>query len=142
MRELTIFDAMDRLFDQVNKIKEEGVDSFIERTNYPRADVYNTPDFKEYVIECSVPGMTQDQIKVQIEDGNVVVSGEAQEKFKAGKVYSNEIKRSRWQRTFRFGRGVVESDGISCSLKNGILKITIKNANVSKDSVPIEIEVN
>jgi HSP20 family protein len=100
----------------------------------PMADVSETED--SYVIEIDVPGVSKDQIDVQLNDRELVVTGEIRE-------HPHDRRHRRMRRTGRFEfrtllPGEVNPDRVSAQLNDGVLSITVPKAEVAK---PRHIEV-
>jgi HSP20 family protein len=101
----------------------------------PMADVSETDD--AYVIEIDVPGVNKDQIDVQLNDRELVVTGEIKER-------EHDRRHRRMRRTGRFEfrtilPGEVNADRVSAQLNDGVLSVTVPKAEVAK---PRHIQVS
>lgn len=116
---------MDRVFSKLfpNSTKELG-GSFFESRAYPRVDVRETD--AEFILEAEVPGLSKDQVKVEVKNDTLFVRGEKREdEKKEGKYNVREIKRSSFIRTFSLPPDVVDKDKIKAKFKEGILEVRI-----------------
>lgn len=104
----------------------------------PSADI--TEDEKEFQILMDIPGMDKDDIKVNIQDGRVTVTGERKTEEKEEK--ADFIRQERYYgsffRSFKLSEKVKEDD-IKASFKEGVLKLLIPKAEVVK---PKTIKIN
>jgi HSP20 family protein len=103
----------------------------------PLADLSETDD--AYVVKVDVPGVSKDQIDVQVQDRQLTVSGEIPEPQE--KDGSRQHRRSR--RTGRFELqtylpGDVNADAVRGELADGVLTLTVPKAETSK---PHKIEI-
>ncbi|MCW2504410.1 MAG: heat-shock protein [Actinomycetia bacterium] len=101
----------------------------------PQADVSENDD--AYVVELDVPGAQRDKIDVQVDDREVVVTGEIPEQ-------KRDRRHSRGRRYGRFEfrtvlPGEVNAERVSAQLHDGVLTITVPKAETSK---PRHIEVS
>ncbi len=106
----------------------------------PLVDI--SEDDQEYLIKAELPGIDKDQVKVSVEDGMLVISGErSSEKEEKNRKYQGvERAYGRLIRTFNVPD---DADGtkVKAEFKNGILKVHLpKDENAKPKS--IEIKVN
>jgi len=135
----------DRLFDEFNKTlfpefsKNFGID-FFERGAYPKVDVVEYED--RIAIEAGVPGMSKDDISIEIENDSIVISGNKQEKKCDENPCSQfrELKRSSFKRSFALSENI-DKDNISAEVKDGILSVTLKKKVVDKQNKSRKIEI-
>ena len=102
----------------------------------PLADVSETDD--AYTVEVELPGVRKDQINVELNDRELVISGEIPEPSE-----EDGQRRRRSRRTGRFEfrtvlPGEVNPDGVSANLSDGVLSVKIPKAEEAK---PRRIEV-
>lgn len=113
----------------------------------PAVDVIENEN--SYIIEVEVPGYSQEEIDVQVEDNVLTVSAspaveqpdqeQSEEKEKAEGTYLiRERSRSRFSRSFSLPKDV-DVEQIEGSYKNGILRLELAKAAESK---PRSIKVN
>ena len=90
-------------------------------------------DDKAVTVIAEVPGMSEEDIEIVVEDGMLTIKGEKKsEREKKGKnYYLSERKFGSFSRAFRLPEGVLE-DQISADFDKGILKVTMPKAVVAK----------
>ena len=101
----------------------------------PLADVSETDD--AYVVEVDLPGANRDQIDIQVQDRELVITGEIPESEQQGR---------RHRRTRRTGRfefhtylpGDVNADSVNAQLSDGVLTVTVPKSEKTK---PRHIEI-
>jgi HSP20 family protein len=101
----------------------------------PLADVSETDD--AYSVHVELPGISRDQIDVQLMDRELVVSGEINEQ-------ENGKRRRSSRRTGRFEYqtvlpGDVKPDEVSAELADGVLTVTVPKSEAAK-SRQIEVK--
>ena len=120
----------------------------VEMPWVPLADLSETED--AYVAKVELPGVGKDQIDVQLQDRELVVSGEIPEQEQDGQDGQNEGqnggRRRRHRSTRRTGRfelrawlpGDVNADAVQGELTDGVLTLTIPKSEAAK---PRKIEI-
>jgi HSP20 family protein len=107
----------------------------------PLADLSETDD--AYVVKAELPGVHKDQVNVQLQDRQLVITGEIPEpEPEAG----NGHQRRRHHSSRRTGRfelrtylpGDVNADAITAQLSDGILTMTVPKSEAAK---PRKIEI-
>jgi len=108
----------------------------------PLADISETDD--AYVIEAELPGVTKDNLKVELNDRELVISGEIpmQEEEKE-KEKEKRLRRRRTRRTGRFELrtllpGDVNPDAVTANLSDGVLTVRVPKAQAAK---PRRVEI-
>lgn len=111
----------------------DGLGKFERNLHFsPRVDVAENKD--AYSIRVSLPGMKKDEIKVETEDGFVIISGER--KFKKEndeKFHAIENFYGNFQRSFELPANV-DASKIDATLTDGILTILIPKVDEVKNS--------
>ena len=116
----------------------------VEMPWVPLADLSETED--AYVVKVELPGVGKDQIDVQLQDRELVVSGEVQEQDQDGQDGGQNGGRRRHRSTRRTGRfefrawlpGDVNADAVQGELTDGVLTLTIPKSEAAK---PRKIEI-
>jgi HSP20 family protein len=101
----------------------------------PLADVSETDD--AYVVEVDLPGANRDQIDIQVQDRELVITGEIPESGQEGRRH----RRSRRAGRFEFHTylpGDVNADSVNAQLSDGVLTVTVPKAEKAK---PRHIEI-
>ena len=115
----------------------------VEMSWVPLADLSETED--AYVAKVELPGVGKDQIDVQLQDRELVVSGEIPEEEEKQDGGHNGGRR-RHRSTRRTGRfelrawlpGDVNADAVQGELSDGVLTLTIPKSEAAK---PRKIEI-
>ena len=105
---------------------------------YPAVDVLESKD--AYLIRAELPGMTREDIKVEVKDGNLVLSGERKSEKPADGVEYRHVERiaAKFWRSFSLPE-TAKQDGIEATYKEGILEIRVPKAEEAK---PRQIEIS
>jgi HSP20 family protein len=92
----------------------------------------------EYELTVETPGLTRDDIKVDIEKGTLTLSGEKEVTVdsQTERVIRRERRAGSFKRSFRFQD--IDEDKISATYENGLLTIVVPKAESAK---PKQIEV-
>lgn len=96
-----------------------------ERSWVPALDVWETD--QDYVYAFDLPGIPEERISVEFEDGMLTVSAERErtEPADADRFYRYERRFGSFSRTLGLPQGVQDED-ISASYENGVLEIHVK----------------
>jgi len=109
----------------------------------PLADLSETDD--AYVVKAELPGVNKDQVNIQLQDRELVISGEVPEP-EDGKSNGNGNGSRRHHSSRRTGRfelrtylpGDVNADAITAQLSDGVLTLTVPKSEAAK---PRKIEI-
>jgi HSP20 family protein len=97
----------------------------------PAVDVEETSD--HLVLRAELPGMTRDDIDVELEDGVLTIQGEKKEERRdegsQGLLYERQW--GMFTRRFTLPRAV-DPDGISATYNNGVLTVRVPKAEEAK----------
>ena len=121
------------LFDEVRAPAQSSASKW-----YPAVDVLESKD--AYLIRAELPGMTREDIKVEVKDGNLVLSGERKSEKPADGVEYRHVERiaAKFWRSFSLPE-TAKQDGIEATYKEGILEIRVPKAEEAK---PRQIEIS
>ena len=119
----------DKMFDQLvsaqfpEMTKTVGVNP-MSNTAYPKVNVYEYDDKVGIVAE--IPGLTKKQLKVEVEDSVLTISGDKHSVWDdaKAKVLRRELKQSSFKRSFTLGE-LLDGDNVSANFKDGILSVEI-----------------
>jgi HSP20 family protein len=126
---------MDRLFED---FFERGPFRAIERGWEPAVEVADTKD--TVVVKAQVPGMSKENLQVNVTDGTLTLKGEMKEEEK-------KEEKNYFRREFRYGAFTrtillpvaVQADKTTAQLKDGVLEVTIPKAEQAKvKEIPIQ----
>ena len=122
-----LFDGNDHSEMQPNKSKW-----------YPAVDVLESKD--SYLVRAELPGMKKEDIKVEVKDGTLVLTGESKSEKPAEGVEYRHVERvaSKFWRSLSLP-DTVKQDGIVATYKDGILEIRVPKAEEAK---PRQIEIS
>ncbi|MEX0769531.1 MAG: Hsp20/alpha crystallin family protein [Balneolaceae bacterium] len=122
-------DVLDEFFNEAVSNRKH---SFV-----PRIDVSETE--KQYEIDVQLPGMKREDIKVQLEDGRLNISGERKlENETEGKTFHKvESSYGSFTRVFQLPDNI-DQDSVKATYENGILTVSIGK---SKDKVQKQISI-
>ena len=103
----------------------------------PSADVSETDD--AYVIHVEMPGVNKDQVEVQLQDRELVISGEIPEPESDENARQHRSSRRTGRFEYRtYLPADVKADQVSAQLADGVLKVTVPKSEAAK---PRRIEV-
>jgi len=113
---------------------------FTSKFSFPKSDISETED--KFIIEAAVPGLSKDDIKIEIkdyEDGKYLsLSGKKSQSIEEDKknYIHKEIKHSSFSRTFPLGDNVKDTD-IVATFKEGMLTIEVpkKEKTITKNKI-------
>ncbi len=129
----SLFNELDR---GLNHLMNEVLHSDSGSERVPPLSVY---EFEEnYVVECDLPGVTLEDITLQIDDGVLNISGSRHSPLaNDGTVKVDERSFNDFSRKLHLSKDI-NPDGIDAELGNGVLKVTIpKSASV----VPRQVNI-
>jgi len=102
----------------------------------PLADLSETED--AYVVQVELPGVRKDQIDVQFQDRELVISGDFPPP-ESGKGRRHRSSRRTGRFEFRtYLPGDVKADAVSAQLTDGVLTVTVPKSEAAK---PRKIEI-
>lgn len=103
-----------------------------------KVDVQETD--KQYLIEAELPGVSKDELNIELNDGRLTISVQREENINNDK--KNYIHRER--RYSSMSRSIyladAKSEGIKAKLENGVLNIDIPKEAKPNNSFKINIE--
>ncbi|EMS67899.1 hypothetical protein TRIUR3_21260 [Triticum urartu] len=105
-----------------------------------RIDWKETPE--AHVFKADVPGLKKEEVKVEVDDGNVLqISGERNKEQEQKTDTWHRVERSsgKFLRRFRLPDNV-KSEKIKAAMENGVLTVTVPKAEAKKPDVkPVQI---
>jgi len=109
-----------------------------QQSNYPAVDVLESND--AYLVRAELPGMKKEDIKVEVQDGTLTISGESKSETPAEGVEYRHVERvaTKFWRSFSLPE-IAKQDGIEAAYKDGILEIRVPKAEEAK---PRQIEIS
>jgi len=105
---------------------------------YPAVDVLESKD--SFLIRAELPGMKREDIKVEVKDGTLVLSGERKSEKPAEGVEYRHVERvaAKFWRSFSLPE-TAKQDGIEATYKDGILEVQVPKMEEAK---PRQIEIS
>ncbi|MFS7902666.1 putative small heat shock protein HSP20 [Helianthus anomalus] len=100
-----------------------------------RVDWKETPE--AHVFKADLPGMKKEEVKVEIEDGNILqITGErnVEKEDKNDKWHRVERSSGKFTRRFRLPENA-KLDQVKAAMENGVLTITVPKEEVKKPDV-------
>lgn len=107
---------------------------------YPKVDISETE--KDILVTANVPGMSADDISIEVDDDTLVISGKVEKEEKEGKegetFYRYEREYGEFRREFALP-SKVNKDAVKASTKNGVLRIVLpKVASESRKKIEVK----
>ena len=136
-RELnTLQTEMNRLFDSVFDAPRGGNGGAMRRW-MPAMDLVETED--HFVLRADLPGMSEEDIKIEVEDGTLTVSGErkAEHEQRDEGYYRVERAFGSFSRSLTLPKGV-DPEGVTASFDRGVLEVRVPKPEERK---PRRIEI-
>ncbi len=132
----TLQNEMNRLFGSVFDTPAQGNGGTLRRW-MPAMDLLETGD--HFVLRADLPGMSEDDIKIEFEDGTLTVSGErkAEHEEKREGFYRVERAAGAFARSLTLPEGV-DAEKIEASFDKGVLEVHIPKPEQRK---PRRIEI-
>ncbi len=133
---LRTLDLMQRRFDRAFDGWPERRPRTAARPAWPLANVFETKE--AFVVKAEVPGLSEADVSVTVEEDALVVRGERKLEVPAGyRVHLRERAPVAFTRKLPLP-GRIDSDAVSATLDRGVLTITLPKA---KDALPRQISV-
>ena len=128
-------DLFDDMFDLREPMRGHGSKERME------CDIYEKDG--KYVVEASAFGFNKGDIKVEAEDGNIIITAEKKEDSKEENEDKKYLRRERHfhskvQRAFYLGD--IDEENIKASFDNGVLKVEVPKKSIESNRKYIDIE--
>ena len=140
------FGSMLDMYDRINKLFEEdlmGQDKDAQlssRAWNPAADIYETKD--DFVFKVELPGISKEDIKVELTGDNLSIKGERKEEKEVKKEEYHRVERycGSFTRSFRLPKNA-DGQNMKAAMKEGILELRIPKMEEAKTkAIPINIQ--
>jgi HSP20 family protein len=95
----------------------------------PMADVFETED--EYIVEAELPGAHKDDIDVELNERELVVSGEVTER-EGGRLRRKERRRGRFEYRV-YLPGDIDQEDVHAELTEGVLTVTVPKSRTERN---------
>ena len=101
----------------------------------PLADLSETDN--AYVVKVDLPGVNKDQVDIQLQDRELVISGEITDDQNGARRHRSTRRTGRFEfRTYLPGE--VNADAVTAQLSDGVLTVTVPKSEAAK---PRKIEI-
>lgn len=121
-----LFNDWDRMFNLT-----PGLNAYDEREFAPATDVSETDDC--YMVSIDLPGLKKEDIKIDVADNVLNVSGERrnESKFDDGQTHRVERSYGSFKRSFTLPRAVT-ADEIEAHFENGVLDVRLPKSKLAQ----------
>jgi HSP20 family protein len=105
----------------------------------PQVDIFERDG--KLVLHADLPGMTKDDVTVEVTDDAVVIQGERKYEHEENQegVYRSERSYGRFYRQIPLPEGV-KTENATANFKNGVLEVTLDAPQTAKNRKRIEIQ--
>ncbi len=137
---LSIQDRMNQLFNETRAMQTGGREDFCKGSWSPPVDIYESGS--NVVLKAEIPGVSQDEIEIKIEDDTLVLKGERKFKKRTDDENYYRIERSygTFVRSFTLPNSV-DQDGVKATYEDGVLKIVMPKKQEKKPkSIKVKVE--
>ena len=133
----TLQNEMNRLFNTVFDAPSAGGGGGAMRRWMPAMDLVETGD--HFVLRADLPGLTEDDVKIEFEDGTLTVSGErkSEHEAKGEGYYRVERAFGSFSRSLTLPQGI-DPAAVNASFDRGVLEVSIPKPEEKK---PRRIEI-
>jgi HSP20 family protein len=101
----------------------------------PLADLSETDN--AYVVKADLPGVNKDQVDIQLQDRELVISGEIADDQNGDRRHRSTRRTGRFEfRTYLPGE--VNADAVTAQLSDGVLTVTVPKSEAAK---PRKVEI-
>ena len=117
-----IFDRLNWGFPMLDRFltESDGEEAFAA-VRLPRTNLQETDD--AFVFSMEMPGLTRQDIEVNIEGDTLIVKGEKSEKKEEKGLLRREYRSARFERTFNVTG--VDRENVKAKMENGVLIVTL-----------------
>jgi HSP20 family protein len=122
---------IDRIFE--NFFNDAIFPSFYNRSGLMRVDV--SENEKAYVLEAELPGISKDQVNIEINDDRLTISVDQDENDEVKDENYIRRERRRCSMTRSFSIDNIDTEKISAKMDNGILKLELPKREPTKKAV-------
>ena len=126
-RPMRLTEMLDRVFD------DNYLGRSVEGFGMP-LDVYVTEN--DYIVRAVVPGLKPDEVKVEINDNTITITGEVvpPETTEKTSVLLHEIRYGKFSRSVSIG-GEMDGDKAEAQVEHGVLTLRIPKSEAAKPKV-------
>lgn len=127
-RPLSVLDQMDRILDS---FFTDSTGSLHSASRHPAVDVRG--DEKEYVMTVDIPGLSEKDVEIKLDDNLLTISRKAEETREESEAtwYMRERRTLDFARSFTIPKDV-DREAIGARAENGVLTITLPKSEKAK----------
>jgi HSP20 family protein len=132
MRDLSSLQSeMNRLFSTVFDTPTGAVGSTPTRPWVPAMDLVETAD--HFVLEADLPGLTEQEVSIEVEDQTLTISGERRSEHEAAGTGLRRVERAfgRFERSLTLPKGV-DPAAVEAAFAHGVLEVRIPKPDEAK----------
>jgi len=136
---LDMYGKIHKLFEE-DLMREDKEQQVSPSCWMPATDIYETKD--DYIFKLELPGITKEDIKVELDGDNLTIKGERKEEKEIKKEEYHRMERvcGTFARTFQLPKNA-NGQKITASMKDGILELRIpKQEEAKTKAIPITIK--
>ena len=139
-------EGVNRIQSRINELFEDTFGRTREQPSanagawYPPVDILESKD--SYLVRAELPGMRKEDLKTEVNEGIMTLSGERKFEEPASGVEYHRVERvtGKFSRSFYLPQ-TVKHDGIKATYRDGILEVQVPKADEAKPR-QIDISVN
>jgi HSP20 family protein len=105
----------------------------------PKTDIYDTKD--DYVLKMEIPGLSKKEVKIEVENDTLAVSGERKKDAEVKEEDYNRTERhnGKFYRAFKLPQNI-NAKKINASMKDGVLELRVPKPEIKKPkNIPITV---
>lgn len=133
------------MHDKINRLFKDAFNDFDQGSDpltswYPATDIFETKD--DYVFKLEVPGLSKDDVNIELNDNTLTIKGEKKEEKEIKKENYHRIESSsgKFSRSFTLPRNI-DTKKVNAHMENGILELRVAKAEDKKaKAIPINIK--
>jgi HSP20 family protein len=135
---LSPFGMMRRFADEMDRMSE-GFSSSGGRMYLPEVDIVERDG--KLIVRADLPGMTRDDVTVDITENTVVIEGERKYEHEANEsgIYRTERSYGRFRREIPLPEGV-QTENATAKFKDGVLEVAVDASQMTKNRRRIQIQ--
>jgi len=143
----TPFSLMRRFADQMDRMFEDFGFPSVQRFGRswgmemfsPQVEMFERD--RKLVVRADLPGLTKDDVKVEVTDDAIVIEGERKYEHEENEegIYRSERSYGSFHREIPLPEGV-KTDNATANFKNGVLEVTLDASDTAKNRKRIEIK--
>jgi HSP20 family protein len=119
----TVFDRLGFSFPAIDRwLGDASANEGWTAVRLPRTNISETDD--AYVFTMEMPGLTREEIEVNLEGDTLVVKGSKEVKQDEKGLVRREFHSTKFERTFSVGEGI-DREKVRAKMENGILTVTL-----------------